>query len=76
LRSQLLVPKRDGHKRDDKAVKIDRTTAVKAGFVASVRGVTLAEYLSELLRQPIDRDYQKAQKELDSRELPEARLAN
>lgn len=46
-------------KRDDVAVKIDRTLADKAKLVASRRGSTLAEYLTELNRAAIERDFAK-----------------
>jgi hypothetical protein len=51
-------------KRDDVAVKIDRTLADKAKLVASRRGMTLAEYLTELNRSAIERDFAKVIKEM------------
>lgn len=51
-------------KRDDAAVKIDRTLTDKAKFVASRKGVTMAEYLSELIRAPVERDFTKAIREM------------
>jgi hypothetical protein len=51
--------------RDDIAVKIDRIIGDKARFVASRRGTTLAEYLSDLLRSPVERDFAKELKEIE-----------
>jgi hypothetical protein len=45
--------------RDDKTVKFDRTLADKAGYVCARRGLTLAEYLSELCRSRIESDFRK-----------------
>jgi len=52
--------------RNDIAVKIDRTLADKAKLVASRKGLTLAGYLTELVRGPIEKDFSKAVKELES----------
>lgn len=43
--------------RDDVTIKFDRALAAKAKFVAEMRGITAAEYLSELHRAEIDRDF-------------------
>lgn len=53
-------------KRDDKAVKIDRRLATKAKVIADTRGISAAEYLSELLRPLIERDWPRAMKKLDT----------
>jgi hypothetical protein len=45
--------------RDDKAVKFDRTLADKAAFVCARRHLTMAEYLSEMCRSRIERDFLK-----------------
>jgi hypothetical protein len=50
-------PKSD---RDDVSVKLDRTVVARARFVAELRGVTLAEYLTEAVRPVVDRDFAKA----------------
>jgi hypothetical protein len=55
-------------RRDDVAVKIDRTLADKARFAASRRGITLAEYLTGLLRQSVERDFAKALREMEGTE--------
>ena len=49
--------------RDDVVVKIDTQVAAKARYVASTRKITLAEYLSELIRPLVDRDFDRAVKE-------------
>ena len=45
--------------RDDVAVKLDRGIVARARYVADLRGVTLAEYLSEAVRAIVDRDFGK-----------------
>lgn len=52
-------------KRDDVAVKVDRTLADKAKLVAARRGLTMAEYLSDLIRAPIERDFTKTVREME-----------
>jgi len=54
----------EGTKRDDIAVKIDRTIGDKAKFVAARKGTTMAEYVSGLLKGPVERDFDKAIKEM------------
>lgn len=51
-------------KRDDVAVKVDRTLVDKAKLVAARRGTTMAEYLSELIRTPVERDFTKTVREM------------
>lgn len=51
-----------GTTRDDVVVKIDKRIAAKARFVASDRNIPAAEYLSDLLRALVDRDFEKATK--------------
>jgi hypothetical protein len=41
------------------SVKLDRGVVSRAKIVAAARGLTLAEYLSELTRGPVDRDFAK-----------------
>jgi hypothetical protein len=50
-------------KRDDKAVKIDRLLADKATFVANRQGITTAEYISELIRGQVEKDFSRMAKE-------------
>lgn len=45
--------------RDDVTVKMDRAVVARARFVADLRGLTLAEYLSEAVRPVVDRDFTK-----------------
>ena len=56
--------------RDDKAVKISRDLAVKAKVIAETRGVSVAEYLSDLLRPPVERDFPRAMKQLSESRPP------
>jgi hypothetical protein len=65
----LVMPRK---KRDDQTVKIDRTVADKAGIVAGRRRdgdgkpLTLAEYLTELLRPLVERDYRDTIRQLNA----------
>lgn len=54
-------------KRDDIAVKVDRTLADKAKLVASRRRITMAQYLSDLIRNPVERDFTKTVRELEGK---------
>jgi hypothetical protein len=51
--------------RDDVTVKIDRGIVSKAKMIASARSVPLAEYLSELLRSPVIRDFAKEMRRIE-----------
>lgn len=51
-------------KRDDVAVKIEAALYRKAKVVAAYRGITIAKYLSELLRKPVERDHEKMVQEM------------
>lgn len=51
-------------RRDDVAIKFDRALAEKAKIIAIRRGVSMAEYLTELSRGPIDREYAKVVREM------------
>jgi hypothetical protein len=55
----------DQKKRNDKAVKISRDLAAKAKLIAESKGIPVAEYLSELLRGPVERDWPKAVKTIE-----------
>lgn len=46
-------------KRTDLTAKIDAAILIKARTVASDRNIPMAEYLSELLRPQVERDYAK-----------------
>lgn len=52
-------PKTD---RDDMSVKMDRAIVARARFVAELRGITLAEYLTEAVRPIVEKDFEKASK--------------
>jgi hypothetical protein len=58
------MPKKKGPRRDDQAVKIERTIAQQAKFVADRRNLTIGEYLSELLRADVRRDWEKEVKKM------------
>jgi hypothetical protein len=64
--SEPMAPKRMGRPkastRDDVVARIDRTVIAKARYVAETRKIPLAEYLSEILRSTVDRDFEKATK--------------
>ena len=59
--SALMAKKKTGRpatsERDDKSVKFDRHLADLATMIAKGRKVSLAEYLSEAMRDRIQRDY-------------------
>jgi hypothetical protein len=64
------VAKRRGRpkssERDDVTVRLDRLIARRAKAVADYRGITLAEFLSELARGPVDREFAKMVREMQS----------
>lgn len=63
------MPRTHKPPRDDKAVKIERGLAMKAAVIAETLGyASMAEYLSELVRAPIERDWPKALKKIDRKE--------
>jgi hypothetical protein len=51
--------------RNDKAVKIARDLATKAKVIADTLEISIAEYLSDILRPHIEKDWPKALKRLD-----------
>jgi hypothetical protein len=51
--------------RDDKTVKLDRAVVHKAKFIADIRGQSLAEYLTEIVKPIVDRDWPKALKRMN-----------
>ena len=53
--------------RDDIPVKLDRKLAGMAKAIATARGGTVGEYLSELTSAPIHRDYAKMLRELEQK---------
>ena len=48
--------------RDDVVVKIDKQLAAKARYIAATRSIPLAEYLTEITRSIVDRDFDRATK--------------
>ncbi len=53
----MMVATLDPQVRDDKAVKIERRIVEEAGRIALHRGITMAEYLSDILREAVHGDY-------------------
>jgi hypothetical protein len=49
--------------RDDISVKMDRSVAAKAQYLARLKGMTLAEFISETVRGPVEREFAKATRE-------------
>ncbi len=49
--------------RDDISVKMDRALAAKAQYLARLKGITLAEFITETLRGVVERDFTKASRE-------------
>lgn len=49
-------PKTEGVKRDDTTMKVDRVVAEDARIAASYKGISLSEYVSEVLRPIVQRD--------------------
>jgi hypothetical protein len=49
--------------RDNISVKMDRTLAAKAQCLARLKGITLAEFISESVRSKVERDFTKACRE-------------
>ena len=58
-------PKRS--ERDDVTVKLDRTIVGKAKLVATHKGVSVAELLSEVVRGPLDKAYAAMLRELEAK---------
>jgi hypothetical protein len=54
--------------RDDVSVKLDAKVVAEAKYVVLDRGISLAEYLSGLLRDSVHRDYVKVGKKIASGE--------
>ena len=53
-------------KRRDAVVKLDVTIVGKAQMVAKANGTSVAEYLSELVRALVDRDFLKVMKRMEA----------
>ena len=52
--------------RQDVSIKFDKTLAGKARLISQGRGISMAEYLTEMTQPIIDRDYAKLMRELES----------
>jgi hypothetical protein len=50
-----------------KAVKIDRALAGKAQMIATDKGMTLADYISEALRSVVEKDWGKMVRRVDDK---------
>jgi hypothetical protein len=55
-----------GIKRRDAVVKLDAIVVGKAQMVAKARGTSVAEYLSEIIREPVDRDFLGVMKQMEA----------
>lgn len=62
LAGTVLMPR---PKRDDVTVKIDSKVYRQAKMVAAFRDIPIAEYLTDLLVKPVERDYQKLRQEMN-----------
>lgn len=67
----MMAKKRTGRpktsERKDASIKFDKILAAKARQVSLARGIPMAEYLSEMTRPQIDRDYAKLLHELEGK---------
>ena len=54
--------------RQDVSIKFDKVLAGRARLIAQGRGIPMAEYLSEIARPIIDRDYARLMRELEGGE--------
>lgn len=62
------MPKRkDAPKRDDVPVRVDASVVRDARLVAAHRDVTLAEYVSDALREIVARDLREVEQDLAAR---------
>lgn len=52
--------------RDDIAVKLDKVVVGKARLIATHKGISVAELLSEMLRAPVDKAYAGMLRELEA----------
>ena len=58
-------------KRDDTSVKISAAVARKARVIAAYRNITMAEYLTEVLGKPVDKDYEALRRLMAKGDEPE-----
>lgn len=58
LERKMGRPKGSGKsRRNDRTAKVDATVLGWAEMVAKARGVSVAEYLTETLRKPVQKDF-------------------
>jgi hypothetical protein len=69
--SELEMPR--APKRNDLSAKIAADIHRKAGVIAEYRGMPLAKFLSDLLREPVDVEYQKMTKDMAKGKPPAAK---
>jgi hypothetical protein len=55
----MAKKKPGGSEPPTKAVKVDRALAAKAQMIATDRGVSLADYISDALRGMVEKDWAK-----------------
>ena len=67
----LTMPKTNRTKRNDIAVKVDAGVIASARVVVAHRNITLAEYLSDLLRPLVERDLKKTGREITGEKKPD-----
>lgn len=63
----MTTPKKNA-KRQDTSVKIEDAIADQARIVCAIRKITMAEFLSDLLRVPVAREFAKTRKDFGSQE--------
>jgi hypothetical protein len=56
-----------GPEGDNVAVKLDRSVVAMAKMIAARRGITLTEFLTELTRGPVEREFEKEMRRLGSK---------
>jgi hypothetical protein len=49
--------------RDDVVIKADRALIAKAKYVAEMRGIPLAEYVTDVMKNQVERDFAKVVRE-------------
>ena len=65
----VMPPKRKGRphsERQDVSVKVDKFVVGMARHVALARGISLAEYLTELVRPHVKADYARILREIEA----------
>lgn len=70
---ETMTEPKNKPKRNDASAKIDAEIIRKARLITDQRGVHMAEYLSQLLRPLVERDYQQFKKQLADEDKPKPR---